>query len=259
MSTTLLIPNFGLEAPPGASLSDQAYYSIRRSILKGTYPMGTTLVRRDLAKEFGMSVVPVAEALAHLEAEGLVENRPRVGTIVFVPTPAQIRGHWVVREALEVQAARLFALQATQTDRAKLWQAAEEFDLEHEQLGHLPEVDPDIVFAHRCRHLQFHLQIPESAGVPELRTAIERSYVRLFYWIHNQTMYGGSEMPNRWHRDLANVLCKGSPEAAEAAMRAHVTDRFDVLMRNLESYLTINVDRMARVGKTLQPLAVHKL
>jgi DNA-binding GntR family transcriptional regulator len=241
-----------LQALEGSSLAEQAYYSIRTSILKGAYQIGTILVRRDLAEQLGMSVAPVAEALAHLEAEGLVESRPRVGTIVFVPTLAQIRGHWVVREALEPHAARLFARRASPAQRDLLWSLAEQFDLQHEALSRASEVDPEKVFAHRCLHMRLHLQVPESAGVPELRQAIERNHVLLFYWMHNQSMYGGSEMPNRWHRDLADVLCRGTPEAAEAAMRAHVTDRFDVLMRNLEAFLTINIDRMSRP-------AIHKL
>lgn len=253
MSSLASTPLLKLEAPPGAPLADRAYFSIRTLILKGIYPIGATLVRRDLAQQFGMSVVPIAEALAHLEAEGLVENRPRVGTIVFVPSPAQIRGHWVVREALEAEAARLFARRASPAGRDRLWALAEEFDLEHERLAKLPAVDPEMLFEHRCRHMRLHLQIPEGAGVPELRKAIESNHVLLFYWTHNQAMYGGSEMPNRWHRDLADVLCHGTPEAAAAATRAHVTDRFDVLMRNLEAFLTIDVDQMThpdRIART---------
>jgi DNA-binding GntR family transcriptional regulator len=234
------------QALPAASLADRAYHSIRTLILKGTYPLGATLVRRNLAEQFGMSVVPIAEALARLEAEGLVENRPRVGTVVFVPTPAQIRGRWVVREALEVQAARIFSQRAGSEAREKLWRLSEEFDLEHEQLGKLSSIDPDTTFEHRCRHLHLHVQIAESVGVPELAKAIELNQVVLFYWIHDQAAYGGTPMPSRWHRDLADTLCNGSPERAEAAMRAHVNDRLEVLMRNLEAYLTINLDRMGR-------------
>ena len=74
---------------------------------------------------------------------------------------------------------------------------------------------------------------------------IELNQVVLFYWIHDQAAYGGSPMPNRWHRDLADRLCHGSAEQADAAMRAHVNDRLEVLMRNLEAYLTINLDRMS--------------
>jgi DNA-binding GntR family transcriptional regulator len=228
---------------PGNSLADQAYGSIRTLILKGTYRLGATLVRRDLAKQFGMSIVPVAEALARLEAEGLVENRPRVGTIVSVPTPAQIRGQWLVREALEAQAARLFAQRASPEERSRLWRLAEEFDREDESLGGGTNVDPETLFEHRCRHVDLHLQIPQSAGVPELRKAIELNHVMLFHWMHNRSMYR-RPMHNRWHRHLLDVLCHGTPEEADAAMRGHVNDRLEELMRNLEAFLTINVGRM---------------
>jgi DNA-binding GntR family transcriptional regulator len=231
------------------SLADRAYTSIRTLILKGIYPLGATLVRRDLAAQFGMSIVPVAEALARLEAEGLVENRPRVGTIVSVPTPAQIRGQWLVREALEVQAARLFAQRAGPKEREGFLEMAEEFDREHARLGGLPDADDEAVFEHRSRHMYLHLQIPESAGLPELRKAIELNHVVLFPWIHNQALYGGSPMPIHWHRDLADVLCRGTPEEAAAAMRAHINDRLEALMRNLEAFLTINVGRMSTALK----------
>ncbi len=177
------------ESPSGASLADRAYLSVRTLILKGTYPLGVTLVRRDLAQQFGMSIVPVAEALARLDAEGLVENRPRVGTIVSVPTPAQIRGRWVVREALEAQAARLFAQRASPEERSRLWGLAEEFDREDDGMGGRTDIDPETLFEHRCRHMRLHLQIPESAGAPELRKAIELNHVVLFHWMHNRTLY----------------------------------------------------------------------
>ena len=48
-----------------------------------------------------MSFLPVTEALLRLEFEGLLESRPRAGTRVRVPTPADVEGNYVVRQALE--------------------------------------------------------------------------------------------------------------------------------------------------------------
>ena len=95
------------------SLSQQAYDLIRTGILKGQFPMGAPLSRRQLASQLGTSFLPVSEALQRLESEGMVESRPRVGTRVRVPTSQDIRGHYVIREALESQSARLFAERAT--------------------------------------------------------------------------------------------------------------------------------------------------
>src|SRR5262250_1089282 len=99
------------------SLSEQAYYSIRERILKGAIPLGAPLSRRRLAAELGMSLLPVAEALQALEADGLVESRPRVGTRVCLPTAEEIRERYEVREALESQAARLYAVKATAREK----------------------------------------------------------------------------------------------------------------------------------------------
>src|SRR5579875_1457894 len=91
------------------SLAKRAYSDIRNAILRGDLPLGCPISRRNLARDLGMSVVPISDALQRLESEGLVESWPRVGTRVKVPTAQDIRGYYVVREALESQSARLFA------------------------------------------------------------------------------------------------------------------------------------------------------
>ena len=72
------------------SLSDRAYAAIREEILRGQLRPGTPLSRRRLARELGMSVLPVTDALRRLEVDGLVESRARAGTRVRVPSDADI-------------------------------------------------------------------------------------------------------------------------------------------------------------------------
>src|SRR3569833_2933672 len=100
-------------ATTSISLSSRAYSEIRSAILSGELALGSPISRRNLARDLGMSVVPVSDALQRLETEGLVESWPRVGTRVRIPTAQDIRGHYVVREALESQSARLFSQKAT--------------------------------------------------------------------------------------------------------------------------------------------------
>src|SRR6201996_8040498 len=93
----------------GASdLAGEAYVIIRERILRGDVPVGQVISRRKVAAELGMSFLPVSEAFLRLEFEGLLESRPRAGTRVRVPTREDVHGQYVVREGLEVQAARLF-------------------------------------------------------------------------------------------------------------------------------------------------------
>src|SRR5580765_7210176 len=112
----------------GVSLAESAYAQIRDGILSGEFSLGESLSRRRLAVQFGMSLIPVAEALQRLEREGLVESRARSGTRVRIPTADQVRGHYIVREALETQAARLFAEKATARERRELAAMARRID-----------------------------------------------------------------------------------------------------------------------------------
>src|SRR3954470_6109701 len=109
-----------MRSEASVSLSSEAYNIVRQRILRGDLPIGQIVSRRKLAAELGMSCLPVSEALLRLEIEGLLESRPRAGTRVRIPTRDDVRGHFVVREALEVQAAILFTRQATAAERREL-------------------------------------------------------------------------------------------------------------------------------------------
>jgi len=90
---------------------------IREAILRGKVGPGTVFSRRKLAEEFGMSFLPISEALQRLENDGLVESRPRAGTRVRVPTIEEVQGRYVVREALDAQSSRLCCERATFEER----------------------------------------------------------------------------------------------------------------------------------------------
>src|SRR5712664_4618738 len=111
-----------------STLANAAYGVVRRRILRGQLSLGQAISRRKLAAELGMSFLPVSEALLRLEFEGLLESRPRAGTRVRIPSREDVRGHYIVREALEAQAARLFASVATPEDRADVQKLAARVD-----------------------------------------------------------------------------------------------------------------------------------
>src|SRR6266568_2337840 len=111
-----------------STLSGEAYSAIRERILRGEVAIGQVISRRKVAAELGMSFLPVSEAFLRLEFEGLLESRPRAGTRVRIPSREDVRGHYIVREALEVQAAKLFATGATVEDRNEILKLAARVD-----------------------------------------------------------------------------------------------------------------------------------
>ncbi len=210
--------------PPRERLTGRAYRIIRDHILQGELPAGTPLSRRRLAAKLGMSPVPVADALTRLENEGLVESRPSAGTRVKIPTAAEIRGQYVLREALETHAARLFAESAAPGLRRKLRALARALDRRGAT---------DSAEAARA-HFDFHLLIAQAADCSELTAAIERSRVLLSNWLLSIST-ATTALPSGWHSDLAKVLAQGSPEAAAEAMRMHVRHSRQQAIDALES------------------------
>ncbi len=75
-------PNF--EPGPGvSSLRQQLADLLRQAILTGVYEPGQRLIERELVERFGVSSIPVREALQDLESQGLVVKRPNVGCSVL--------------------------------------------------------------------------------------------------------------------------------------------------------------------------------
>ncbi len=64
------------------SKTDDVYQELRRRILSGELVAGYRLVIDALAREFGISTIPVREAIRRLEAEDLVDFEPHVGAQV---------------------------------------------------------------------------------------------------------------------------------------------------------------------------------
>jgi DNA-binding GntR family transcriptional regulator len=216
------------------SLSSRAYQQIRDEILSGDLSIGDILSRRKLADRLNMSFLPITEALGRLEAEGLVESRPRIGTRVRIPTEQDIRDSSVIREALESQAARLCAEHITAEEKKQLRTSALHLDELH-KLCALERGDSRFMFSVHAYHMQFHLRIAEMARCPGLCRAIQREQVLIFNWLYD-TAADRHTQPEQFHSTLAAALCSGDPEAADHAMRAHVGYGLDQVLDRLAKY-----------------------
>jgi DNA-binding GntR family transcriptional regulator len=209
-----------------------------------------------------MSLVPVNEAMSRLENEYLIENAPRVGTKIRIPSPQNIRGFWAVREGLETQAARLFARVATKKERKEMIELAQELDQMHETMHEADpdaaEPDPKALHAWRQTHMHFHVRLAECTNLPYLTEQIEKNQLLVFNWFYDHQLYGGRKLPPRWHEQLALALAEGSEEAADAAMRKHLHNKLEELMRTLERFLLMDESSLARWNNTIAQKALSK-
>jgi DNA-binding GntR family transcriptional regulator len=211
-----------------ASLAAEAYEFVKHRILRGELSMGQVISRRKIAAELGMSFLPVSEALLRLEFEGLLESRPRAGTRVRIPSREDVRGHYVVREALEVQAAKLFAAAATIEDRNELQRLGATVDTlaTSEQSLYLPA------------HEKLHSRIAEGSRCPALSMAIEKTHALASTW-YCVPRDASDEAALRCHQELAEVLIAGTPDEAAEAMRQHINRGMEYTMTRLKPYFRI--------------------
>lgn len=215
-----------------SSLAAEAYGIIRERILRGEVAVGQVISRRRVATELAMSLLPVSEAFLQLEFEGLLESRPRAGTRVRIPRREDVVGHYVVREALEIQAARLYARFSTADERSLMMKLAARVDTMAAQ----PETERSVYLA---LHEKLHRQIAEYGRCPILCAAIEKTCALSSIWLcMGQAFSDGHNMPRR-HQELLEVLGKGDPDAAAEAMRLHIVSSRDVLLQRLEPYFLL--------------------
>jgi DNA-binding GntR family transcriptional regulator len=219
-----------LATEPG--LAQRAYTTIRERILRGDYAIGQVISRRRVAADLGISFLPASEALLRLECEGLLESRPRAGTRIRIPTRPDVQGHFVVREALEVQAAMLFAENATREERTDLQKLAARLDAR----GTRATADP---LTYLALHEKLHIRIAECTRCAALEDSVRRQSALGAAWLCAMKSAVPHE-PYSGHEALIRALSRQKPSVAGETMRAHVHADMKATLECLEPYFETN-------------------
>jgi GntR family transcriptional regulator, rspAB operon transcriptional repressor len=95
------------------SLGQRVYQTLRHAILSLAYKPGEILRKPDICEALGVSRSPVADAVARLQAEGLVDVVPQAGTFVARFSMQEIREGAFLREAIEVASIERVASRVT--------------------------------------------------------------------------------------------------------------------------------------------------
>lgn len=201
-------------------MQKDAYRLILEAIEGGDYRPGDRLVESDLAERFGVSRTPVREALQRLETQSMLARDGR-SLIVASLDHNQLAELYVVRAELEGLAARLAAKHAT-AEEARVLRGMVEDD--RALIG-----DPDAMSrANKRFHKQIHLASHNRYLVQQL-DLVHRSMALLA--TTSLAASGRSEAALAEHDAIVRAIEAGDGEAAQAALRAHISKAFETRLK----------------------------
>ena len=206
-----------IEQPQPDTIASRVYKQLRKDIISGVFPPGAHLVKRVLAKKYGVSVPPVIEACLRLGNDGLVESSPLVGSFVPLISPEKLEEEHIFREAIECQISRVYAVRASDADRTLVLRLAESLDeIETDRKAEIPEINR----RYQKMHFEYHMVVAKLSRVKLLYSQMEKVWFRRLVFVWNVDKRRFPTPPN-WHVKLTQALNSGNPERAEVAMREH--------------------------------------
>ena len=213
---------------------------LRADILRGTIRPGERIIVAELERRFEVSHIPIREALRRLEAEGLVESRPRRATVVTGLALDELSDLYELRRLLEGELAA----------RATSRRSAEELDqlLAIQRELERAETAPDPEAAGFWTvHWEFHRAILAPAVTPWVRRVLDQlwqgaeRYVRLQLSAH----FDRVDESVSQHRGLAEACERGNPSEVRRLLCDHLTSSETHLR---EGYLAMQ-EAVASVGE----------
>lgn len=209
-----------------ATLNDEVYGELRRAIMAGAIRPGQTMTIRSLATSFGVSLMPVREALGRLVAEHVLELRPSRSVALPVLHRERFREITRIRVALEGLAAEEGARGIGEEDIRRM--AALNAEMEGPGAALAPE-------ALECNR-QFHFALYRAARMPTLLALIESLWLQIgpLLNIHMRDLAARRARPLQLHhRRVLEALAQRDGAGARAAIVADIEDAAETIAARL--------------------------
>lgn len=213
------------------TLEDHTYDSLRRAMSSGAFKPGERLSADRLAKELGVSRMPVVQALRRLASEGFVTAVPHKAVIVAVPHPPDVRERYMVMVALE----RLCAGEAFARDADGVVRALRDRLAEQRASDGTPAEEDR-------QDRAFHAALWDASGLPSVASMLEMLWDR-----------GGHYRALLFaHGDFREARLAEHAAIVEAAEAKDV----DLAIRALEEHRWRGMARMLEILEPSRRLAV---
>ncbi len=215
------------------SLPDVIANDLRDRVLSGELAGGETIRQEALAEEYGVSRMPVREALKQLDAEGLVVLTNNRGASVTQHSISEIAEIFDLRALLEVDLFRRAIPRMTATDIAACERILEKMEASY---------DANDVGEWGALNHQFHTSLYAAAGRNLTNALLNKvslqsdRYIRMHLSVMKQR-----EPARKEHRELLALAQAGDVAPACALLETHIgraRDQLLTLMANRGSEKT---------------------
>ena len=205
------------------SLQAKVYDVLRADIVSGTVSGGTRLLQGELAARFGVSRIPVRDAIRQLVSDGLVEMDGKGACHVIEVTADDIREIYRIRGRLEGLAIRLAAAELDPASLAELegMVGGMRSAGRRRRFGGYVDINRD-----------FHMRIYRAAKAPRLLRMIENLWLGMAP-LTPLGVRGQLDRSLKDHTVIFAALAARDPDAAEAALQAHIKAAGDSLLRDM--------------------------
>lgn len=200
---------------PTPSAEESVTAALRDKILRGEFAPGARLLQDQLAASFGVSRIPLRDALRRLEVEGLVRIDPRHGAYVGELSVADVEAIYELREMLEPRCMRyaVRSLDAAAITETLLMSAAMDEKVSTADEG-------------RKRRRAFYATLYGRAGKPRMAELI----IRLRDDVSRYHVLANVDESLHAHDELRERIRRRDAESAAAAIANHVRSAGDDLV-----------------------------
>lgn len=200
---------------------------IREGIMRGDYVAGRSLPEVWLAEQLQTSRGTIREAFRILADQGLVETIPHRGSFVAKLTARKAYEIFTLRAELESYAVRLAMERGgyTADEMAALRAALARLDVDPAEADQFDLAEAD---------MQFHELLCQGSGHQVLLETLKSLRLQTRQFIVHTKLMGSDEEPEYvTHQRLLDVVATGDTYVVVAAVRNHIVEAGQLLLRKL--------------------------